>query len=111
MCAWYQVVVFWAVYQNTVPNAKNTVVAARTTVDTPSRPIIHQQIATSTAARTVKTSWSSASSPDTATNGTRTSAGSGGNGIRPRSTPSMRPIGRTSWKNQLPKRSAVLAIG
>ena len=54
MWAWYQVVETWAVYQKTVPKAKKTVVPRRTTVPTGSRPIAHQQIATSMAARTVK---------------------------------------------------------
>ena len=51
MCAWYQVVVFCAAYQKAVPKAKTTVVPARTTIETPSRPIIHQHSATSTAAK------------------------------------------------------------
>ncbi len=64
----------------------------------PSRPIIHQHSATSTAARTVKINWSSARSPKAATNGTSRTAGSGGNGISARSLPPARPMGSTSWK-------------
>ena len=81
MWAWYQVVASWAVYQNTVPNAKKSVVARRTTGWMRSPPSIHQQIATSIAARTVKIVWSSADSPHAATNGTRNRAGNGGKGI------------------------------
>ena len=98
MCAWYQVVVFCAAYQKAVPKAQTTVVPARTTIETPSRPIIHQHSATSTAAKIVKINWSSAWRPKAATNGITTRAGSGGNGIRPRSLPATRPMGRTSWK-------------
>jgi hypothetical protein len=54
-CAWYQVVAVWAVNQKTVPKAKKIVVARRTTTLTGSRPIAHQQSATSTPARTMKT--------------------------------------------------------
>ena len=53
MWAWYQVVASWALYQNTVPNAKNAVVAARIARRMSRRPSIHQQIATSIAARSV----------------------------------------------------------
>ncbi len=102
---------FCAVYQNAVPKAKNTVVPKRTAVDTGRRPIIHQHSATSIAARIVNSSWSSVANPNTATNGTSSTAGSGGKGISPRSMPSMRPTGSTSWKNQLPIRSAVVATG
>src|SRR5688500_11771666 len=101
--AWYQVGASWAVYQNTVPNAKNSVVASRATTWIRRRPSIHQQIATSSAARVVKIVWSSAASPQAATNGTRIRAGSGGNGISPRGTPSLEVTGNTSWKNALPK--------
>ena len=55
--------------------------------------------------------WSSTWRPHTATNGSRTSAGSGGNGMRPRPTPSVEATGRTSWKNQFPNRSAVSPTG
>ena len=98
MWAWYQVVEIWAVYQKTVPKAKKTVVPSRTTTLTGRRPIAHQQSATSTAARTMKTTWSLTERPQAATNGRRTNAGSGGNGRRPRATPSAVTIGRTSWK-------------
>ena len=98
MWAWYQVVASWALYQNTVPNAKNAVVAARIANRTSRRPSIHQQIATSTAARAVNRRWSSVARPHTATNGNRNTAGSGGKGRRPRATPSVVAIGSTSWK-------------
>jgi hypothetical protein len=54
ICAWYQVVASCAVYQKTVPNEKNSVVARRTTAWIRRPPSIHQQMVTSTAARTVK---------------------------------------------------------
>ena len=97
MWAWYQVVASWAVYQKTVPNAKKTVVAEPDgRPDPAARPSTHQQIATSTAARTVKIVWSSVARPHSATNGSRTTAGSGGNGSRPRgdAVASSRPAGR-----------------
>ena len=102
MWAWYQVVASWAVYQNTVPNAKNSVVARRATGRIRRRPIIHQQMATSSAARVVKIVWSSVARPQAATKGTRITAGSGGKGIRPRGTPSLETTGSTSWKKALP---------
>ena len=103
MWAWYQVVASWAVYQNTVPNAKNSVVARRTTGWIRRRPSIHQQIDTSRAARTVKIVWSSAESPQAATNGTSKRAGNGGKGMSARAAPSLEVTGNTSWKNALPK--------
>ncbi len=111
MCAWYQVVASCAVYQNTVPKAKNSVVARRTTGSTGNRPMAHQQIATSIAARTVKMTWSLVARPHSATNGSRTTAGSGGNGSSARGTPSAVGIGSTSWKNALPRRPSLGATG
>ena len=90
MCAWYQVVASCAVNQKTVPKAKKIVVASRTARPTGNRPIAHQQMATSMAARTVKMTWSLVARPQSATNGSRATAGSGGNGSRPRATPSRR---------------------
>ena len=85
MCAWYQVVATWAVYQKTVPKAKKIVVAEpdrrpdRRAARAPT-----SRSPTSTAARIVKIGWSSVARPQIATNGSRTTAGSGGNGSRPR---------------------------
>ena len=98
MWAWYQVVESWALYQKTVPKAKNKVVHRRIAGRTGRRPSTHQQIATSVAARMMKMVWSSAARPHKATNGRSTTAGSGGKGSRPRGTPSVVTIGMTSWK-------------
>src|SRR4029079_11155476 len=111
MCAWYHVVDTWAVNQNTVPNAKKTVVPRRTAGPTGSRPIAHQHRPTSTAARTVKIAWSFVAGPQSATNGTRSTAGSGGNGSNPRATPSVIATGRTSWNQALPGRLPDAATG
>ncbi len=111
ICAWYQVVATCAVNQKTVPKAKKIVVASRTARPTGSRPIAHQQIATSTAARTVKMTWSLVARPHSATNGSRATAGSGGNGSRPRAIPSLVAIGSTSWKNALPGRPPAATTG
>ena len=70
MWAWYQVVESCAVYQKTVPKAKKIVVRERgRRRRTGSRPSIHQQSATSIAARTVKIAWSFVARPHRATNG------------------------------------------
>ena len=99
MCASYQVVASCAAYQNTVPKAKNSVVARRIdSSDIAAVPSIHQQSATSTAASIVKSSWSSVARPHTATKGRSNSAGSGGNGSRPRARRRVVTTGRTSWK-------------
>ena len=95
--AWYQVVLSCAAYQKTVPNAKKAVPAIRTQKRSGSRPSSHQQIPTSSAARPTKTTWPLVASPPSATNGTRMTAGSGGNGIRPRGMPSIGATGNTSW--------------
>jgi hypothetical protein len=89
-CAWYQVVPTLAVYQNTVPKAKNVVTAARIDVRRGSAPSIHQIIPTPSAPMIVASSWASVASPQTMTNGSRMTAGSGGNGM------SARPIGAPS---------------
>jgi len=84
------------VYQNTVPKAKNTAAATRATGAMRRRPSSHQQIATSMAASTVKIVWSSVERPKIATNGTRITAGSGGNGMSARRKASLEATGRTS---------------
>ena len=111
MCAWYQVVATCAVNQKTVPKAKKIVVASRPPRPPGSRPIAHQQIATSMAARTVKITWSLVARPQIATNGSNATAGSGGNGSRARAIPSLVAIGSTSWKNALPGRPPAAATG
>ncbi len=111
MWAWYQVVATWAVYQKTVPTAKKIVVPSLTLGWTSTKPSIHQQMATSMAARTVKIVWASVARPHIATNGSSTTAGSGGKGRRPRITPSVVATGRTSWKKALPWRPPLASTG
>ncbi len=101
----------WAVNQKTVPMARKTVPPTRMAGLIASRPRTHQQIATSSAARIVKIAWASVASPQSATNGSRTTAGSGGKGSRPRGTPSLVAIGRTSWNQALPETPTTPSTG
>ncbi len=71
--------------------------AIRTVWSSRSRPSIQKAIATSIAPMNVAISWAFVVSPKIATNGSRTTAGSGGNGIRARDG-SLPAIGKTSWK-------------
>ena len=74
-------------HHQTVPVAKITTVMARTVSRSRSPPSIHQASPTPSApSPTAIASWSVAS-PQTATNGIRTIAGSGGNGSRARPIP------------------------
>ena len=71
-----------AAHHQTVPVANRIVVSARTASRIRRPPSIHQATPTPIAARaTAIASWSVVS-PNRATNGSRTSAGSGGNGSR-----------------------------
>ena len=71
-CAKNQVVPSWAAYQNTVPNPKNSVVAARIARDTRSRPRAHQARPTAIAPSPTDTSRMSVVTPQSATNGIST---------------------------------------
>ena len=93
-----------AAYQKTVPKPKKIVTARRTGRLTGSRPRAHQQRPTSIAPRTTETARSSVASPNSATTGMRTMAGSGGNGRSPKPVrlPLASRSGKTSWKKSLP---------
>ena len=88
----------WAVYQKTVPKAKKIVVARRTDGLTGKRPSVHQQIATSTAARTVKSSWSSVGEAPDRDERHEHQGRQRRERQQPAGTPSDVAIGRTSWK-------------
>ena len=79
-CARYQVLPTAAAHHQTVPVANTMVAAARTDERRPRLPSIHHASATPRAARPIATDSWSVASPNTSTNGTRTTAGSGGNG-------------------------------
>src|SRR4051812_13384937 len=102
-CAKYHVVPSIDVYQNTVPSPKNNVAAALSRSPSPSPPSSHQASQTSSPPISAARSWASVVRPHNATNGTRTSAGRGGNGIiaLPVDCPSASTTGRTSRKKSL----------
>ena len=92
-------------------SAKKTVVARRTQRLIGSPPSAHHAMPTSMAATTAKMNWPSARWPHAATNGSRRTAGSGGNGMSPRGTPSFDGTWRTSLKKALPGESSVASTG
>lgn len=88
-----------ALYHSTVPSPRKSVVASRVDGRIGSRPRAQNATPATSAAATAQMSCASVASPQTATNGTSTRAGSGGNGKSPRpvSRPAASSTGMTSW--------------
>ena len=102
-----------AAHHQAVPVANTSIVSARTPTVMRSPPSIHHAASTpSAASATVIASWS-VDSPKTATNGSRTRAGRGGNGssTRPVNSNAASYSGYTSWRYSLPGVVAVPATG
>ena len=86
-----------AAYHRTVPRPRKIVLAIRVDRSSCSRPSIQNARATSIAPMNVAISCALVVRPEIATNGSRTTAGNGGNGISARAG-SLPAIGNTSWK-------------
>ncbi|MEI8332928.1 MAG: hypothetical protein WCH74_03585 [Chloroflexota bacterium] len=99
MCAKNHVDPTAALYQRTVPSPRKSVVASRVDGRIGSRPKDQKAIPTTSAVMTAQMSCAFVASPQAATNGTSTRAGSGGNGRSPRpvSRPAASSTGMTSW--------------